>query len=136
MLDKSYFSFEGAVANRGGAVEFRDHFKNGASSKSLKSRIMSLIMSDLAKITTFTIAFLLIFSGCTNDAEKNLDSYSIVADCFTSEEIKDLTKLLDFFIYYICVSEGIDKKVIISRSLNSRFMLRCDITFAVTPFEK
>ena len=61
----------------------------------------------------FIIVFLLIFSGCTHDTEKKLNSYLTVTDCFTPEEIKDLTKLLDFFNEQICISEGIDKKEII-----------------------
>jgi len=78
----------------------------------MKKKI-SLTISALAKITKVIIASLLIFSGCTCNAEKELSSYLTVTNCFTHEEIKDLTKLLDFFNEQICVSEGIDKKKLI-----------------------
>jgi len=38
MLQFSDLTIETAVANRSGAMETRDHFKNGASSKSQMSR--------------------------------------------------------------------------------------------------
>lgn len=71
-------------------------------------------MSDSAHITKNIIfIFLLILIGCTHNTEEELNRNSTVTDCFTREEIKDLTKLLDFFNNRICTSQGIDKKKII-----------------------
>ena len=102
-------SIETAVANYYGAMETRDHFKNGAKPKTLTSRKIS----NWVQITIFTVAFTLILSGCTYDTEKKLHSNSTVTAYFTHEEINDLTKLLDFFNEQICISNGIEKKEII-----------------------
>ena len=73
----------------------------------------NLKFGNLAQMIKFIIAFLLILGSCTYDTERKLNSNLTVTDCFTQEEIKDLTKLLDFFNEQICVSNAIDKKEII-----------------------
>jgi len=44
MVQFSDLTIETAVANQGGAMDAGDHFKNGASSKSLMSSINNIIM--------------------------------------------------------------------------------------------
>ena len=64
MLHKSNFSIEAAVANQSGAMETRDHSKNGAS---LKSQMSKVKMFSLLLIVSFLF-------GCTKTDEINLDT--------------------------------------------------------------
>ena len=72
---------------------------------------ISIAISNLVQITIFV--FLLSWSGCTYNTERKLNNNATVTDCFTREEIKDLTKLLDFFNEQICVLKSTEKKKVI-----------------------
>ena len=90
-------SIETAVANHSGAMEARDHFKNGASSKSLMSRGNNTI--KMKSISLFMIAVTLaasaVFSGCNIESKdvENPDGDMIYAKLENPSRFSDVVEV-------------------------------------------
>jgi len=117
-------SIKAAVANRCEAMESRDHFKNGASSKSRMSRENFLMIICIAMLSSFFV-----LSGCDTEDDDDYGA-SIPTSQFTVLNVPNVQNYSQLIIVEVRISADNDVLAIAPYSNNS-FML--DLSNIVPP---